>query len=117
MWAPCQPVRYTSDSVSSDGTRSLSSVMPGTAMRLPSASGIRASSACSPPFSGVPYQPPCTHAVWKPSRQNTQVLSWKAKVAITKSPFFTRVTAAPVSSTTPTSSCPIGVPSAVCGSE
>jgi len=55
--------------------------------------------------------------VWKPSRQNTQVLSWKAKGAMTKSPGFTVRTSAPISSTTAISSWPIGVPCDEAGME
>ena len=84
----------------------------GTLTRLPSASGMRAKSACRPPVSALPYQPPCTQEVWKPSRQKTQVLSWNANGAITKSPAWRVVTSAPTSSTTAISSWPIGRPSA-----
>ncbi|MNW54396.1 hypothetical protein D3C74_319950 [compost metagenome] len=120
MCAAWYPVRYTSDRVSREFSSPSSAVAgstSGTTTRLPSASGMRASSACRPPVSGEPYHPPCTQEVWNPSRQNTQVLSENANGAMTKSPFLTFVTALPVSSTTPMSSWPIGLPWAEPGME
>jgi hypothetical protein len=100
------PVRKTSDSVSSDGSRSLSSPTPALT-RVPSASGTRTASACPPPTSPEFQNPPVRHAVCRPSRQKSQVLSEIANGAMTKSPMLRVVTCDPVSSTTPTNSCPI----------
>jgi len=78
---------------------------------VPSACGTRSASACAPPTSPVPKNPPCTHAVCRPSWQNAQVPSGYANGITTTSPRFSVRTSAPTSSTTPMASCPIG-----CGS-
>jgi hypothetical protein len=61
--------------------------------------------------------PPCRQEVCRPSGQNSQVPSDQANGAMTKSPFFRVVAPAPMSSTTPMNSCPIGVPSGTGGRE
>ena len=97
----------------------MDSVTPGTATRVPSASGTRTASACAPavPRSGSFQKPPLTHEVCSPARQNSQTPQEIANGAITKSPGVTVVTSAPTSSTTPISSCPIELPSAEVGAE
>ena len=85
--------------------------------RVPSASGTRTYSPWQPSFirpSGpaVPHDCRRTQEVVTPLRQCTQVLSLIVNGEITKSPALSVVTSAPISSTTPTNSCPIG-----CGSD
>ena len=101
-WAAWCPVRYTSDSVSSEGM-SASSVPAGTTTAVPSACGTRRRSAwvADPAPS---KKPPCTHDVVMPSRQNTHVLSDQAKGTITVSPTARVRTSSPISSTTPMAS-------------
>lgn len=59
------------------------------------------------------WQPPtnslCGHEVWYPARQIAQVLSEAKKEPMTNCPDLMSCTSAPVSSTTPTYSWPIGV--------
>ncbi len=80
---------------------------PGTGASVPSASGTRTASPWPPsPFIGK--KPPLAHAVVMPCAAVGQVPSLYANGAITRSPFLTFRTSRPVSSTTPTNSCPIG---------
>ena len=101
MTAACQPVAMTSESDSSDGTRS-SSGMPSVFTSEPSAWVTRVYSAW--PLAVKPWwmQADCT-----PARQCTQVLSQWQNGTTTKSPGANERTSLPTSSTTPTHSWPI----------
>jgi len=61
--------------------------------------------------------PPCRQEVCNPSRQKSQVPSDQANGTMTRSPWLTEVTSAPVSSTIPTHSWPIDWPPGVTGIE
>ena len=99
-----QPVPKTSDAASK--LLVCSSVgVPGTLTRVPSASGMRAFSAC------VPMPPIMTwwaQRDWKPASQISQVLSDATKEPTTKSPMATDDTSSPICSTMPMYSCPMG---------
>ena len=82
-----------------------SSSVVGAMTSVPSACGTRTSSDWQ-----ALKKPPCGQADWKPSRQMSQVLSEKAKGAITRSPLLMLETESPICATTPIISCPMGEP-------
>src|ERR1700709_650140 len=71
---------------------------------------MRSASAWAPPTSALPKKPPWTHSACSPSSQKRQVPSENANGITTRSPGFTVLTSAPISSTTPIASWPIGRP-------
>ena len=101
------PVAMTSERVSSEREHLVGVARAGDAHERPV--GQRRPHRLALPAVAVRGQkPPATHAVVMPCRQCGQVPSLNANGAITKSPFSMLRTSAPVSSTTPMNSCPIG---------